>query len=324
MTSQSKERRFGAATTAAEVAEGIDLTGKVAIVTGASGGIGAETARVLAERGAHVTITARDAAKGRKVCEEIRGAVGEDRVDVMELRLDVAESVRSFARDFRSRHPALHILVGNAGVMACPLTRTAEGHELQFATNHLGHFLLAGLLAPALLAGAPARVVSLSSRGHRFSPVVFDDIHFERRPYDKWAAYGQSKTANVLFAVALDRRLGAAGVHANALHPGTIMTDLSRHMTSDDLHDLQSRMPGGKGFQFKSIEAGAATSVWAATAPELEGKGGLYLEDCHVSRPRRGSDDEEGYEAHAVDPDAAERLWQVSEEMVGERFDFGR
>ena len=322
MNSQTQERRFGVATTAAEVAEGIDLTGKVAIVTGASGGIGAETARVLAERGAHVTITARDAAKGRKVCEEIRGAVGEDRVDVMELRLDVAESVRSFARDFRARHPALHILVGNAGVMACPLTRTAEGHELQFATNHLGHFLLASLLAPALLAGAPARVVSLSSRGHRFSPVVFDDIHFERRPYDKWAAYGQSKTANVLFAVALDRRLGAAGVHANALHPGTIMTDLSRHMTADDLHDLQSRMPGGKGFQFKSIEAGAATSVWAATAPELEGKGGLYLEDCHLSRPRRGNDDEEGYEAHAVDPDAAERLWHVSEEMVGERFDF--
>jgi NAD(P)-dependent dehydrogenase (short-subunit alcohol dehydrogenase family) len=321
MTNETEKRRFGAATTAAEVAEGIDLTGKVAIVTGASGGIGAETARVLAEHGAHVTITARDRAKGRKVSDEIREAVGDDRVDVMELRLDVAESVRSFARDFRVRHPALHILVGNAGVMACPLTRTAEGYELQFATNHLGHFLLAGLLAPALLAGGPARVVSVSSRGHRFSPVVFDDIHFERRPYDKWAAYGQPKTANVLFAIALHRRLGAAGVNANALHPGTIRTDLARHLTADDISDLQSRMPGGKGFQFKSIEAGAATSVWAATAPELEGKGGLYLEDCHLSRPRRGNDDEEGYETHAVDPDAAERLWRVSEEMVGERFD---
>jgi NAD(P)-dependent dehydrogenase (short-subunit alcohol dehydrogenase family) len=157
----------------------------------------------------------------------------------------------------------------------------------------------------------------------RFSPVVFDDIHFERRPYDKWAAYGQSKTANVLFAVALDRRLGAAGVHANALHPGTIRTDLSRHLTADDIRDIQSRMPGGKGFQFKSIEAGAATSVWAATAPELEGKGGLYLEDCHLSRPRLGNDDEEGYEAHAVDPGSRRAtLWHVSEEMVFERFDY--
>ncbi len=320
MTTQMKERRFGAETTAAEAAEGIDLTGKVAIVTGASGGIGAETARVLAERGAHVTITARDRAKGQSVVEGIRESVGENRVDLMELNLDVPESVRSFAGEFGKRHPALHILICNAGVMGCPLTRTTQGYELQFATNHLGHFQLTGLLTPLLLAGAPARVVSVSSRGHRFSPVVFDDIHFERRPYDKWAAYGQSKTANALFAVALDHRHGARGVHANALHPGTIMTDLPRHMTADDLRDLQSRAPGGKGFQFKSIEAGAATSVWAATAPELEGKGGLYLEDCHVSRPRRGSDDEEGYEAHAADKQAAERLWRVSEEMVGERF----
>jgi NAD(P)-dependent dehydrogenase (short-subunit alcohol dehydrogenase family) len=191
---------------------------------------------------------------------------------------------------------------------------------MQFATNHLGHFLLAGLLTPLLIAGAPSRVVSVSSRGHRFSPVIFDDIHFEKRPYDKWESYGQAKTANVLFAVELDRRLQGMGVRANALHPGGIVTDLGRHLTEDDIKELMARAPGGK-MVWKTPEQGAATSVWAATAPELEGKGGLYLDDCQIAAERTSEDDPGGYEPYARDPEAARRLWTVSEEMVGERFE---
>ena len=179
-------------------------------MTGASGGLGAETARALAERGARVTLTARDVAKGEAAAEQIRKSTGNARVDVIALELMSLDSVRAFAKEFAARHGRLNVLINNAGVMACPLARTAEGWESQFATNHLGHFLLTGLLTPLLVASAPSRVISVSSRGHRFSPVVFDDIHFERRPYDKWSAYGQSKTANVLFAVELDRRLAAA------------------------------------------------------------------------------------------------------------------
>jgi NAD(P)-dependent dehydrogenase (short-subunit alcohol dehydrogenase family) len=205
-------------------------------------------------------------------------------------------------------------------VMACPLARTSEGWELQLATNHFGHFLLTALLAPALRAGAPARVVTVSSRGHRFSPVVFEDLHFERRPYDKWAAYGQSKTANVLFAVELDRRLSRAGVRGFALHPGAIVTELGRHLSRDDLAELRARSPGGRGLVWKQVPAGAATSVWAATAPELEGRGGLYLEDCHVAQVDDAEGAAGGVRSYALDPAAAKRLWSLSEAMVGQSF----
>jgi NAD(P)-dependent dehydrogenase (short-subunit alcohol dehydrogenase family) len=312
------DRSFGADSTAEEVSQGIDLSGKRALVTGASGGLGAETARVLALRGAAVTLTARDLAKGEAVAAEIRAGTGNDAVDVMSVELMDFASVRAFAKDYLARHAALQLLVNNAGVMACPLARSAEGYESQFATNHLGHFLLTGLLAPALLAGAPGRIVNLSSRGHRLSPVVFEDIHFDERPYDKWEAYGQAKTANVLFSVGLERRLAPAGVHANAVHPGVIMTELARHMGPSDIEDLQARTPGG--LSFKSIPAGAATSVWAATAPELEGRGALYLEDCGIAGLRSSDEDEVGVESYALDGEAAERLWSVSEELVGERF----
>jgi NAD(P)-dependent dehydrogenase (short-subunit alcohol dehydrogenase family) len=311
-------RDFGAETTAAEVVSGIDLSGKSAVVTGASGGLGAETARALASRGAQVTLTARDGPKAKKVAEEIVASTGNEAVDVMELHLDRPASVREFARAFRAARDSLDLLINNAGIMACPLERTDEGWELQFATNHLGHFLLTGLLAPLLRPGG--RVVSVSSRGHRFSPVVFDDIHFRKRPYDKWEAYGQSKTANVLFAVELDRRLRERGVRAFGLHPGAIMTELGRHLSPEDIEELQSRAPSGN-FVWKPVPAGAATSVWAATAPELEGQGGVYLEDCHVARPRRSDDDDEGYQAWAVDPEAAAHLWRVSEETLGESLD---
>src|SRR5215475_5481026 len=309
--------KFGAQTTASEVAAGIDLGGKVALVTGGSSGLGQETARVLAERGAQVILTARDMPKGEAVAEAIRASTGNQHVEVEELELGSLKDIRAFAERFLARHPSLHILVNNAGVMACPPAKTADGFELQFGSNHVGHFLLTCLLAPALRKGAPSRVVSVSSRGHHLSPVVFDDIEFERRPYDKWLAYGQAKTANVLFAVGLERRLGNHGVHANALHPGAILTELGRHLQTEDFAFLQER---NRGMKFKTVEAGAATSVFAATAPELEGRGGLYLEDCHIAAVNDAPDALDGVKSYALDPRNAERLWEVSESLVGERF----
>jgi NAD(P)-dependent dehydrogenase (short-subunit alcohol dehydrogenase family) len=309
--------KFGAETTASEVAEGIDLSGKVALVTGGSSGLGEETARVLAERGAQVILTARNMPKGETMAEGIRGSTGNRNVEVEELELGSLKDIRAFAQRFLARHPTLHIMVNNAGVMACPQAKTADGFELQFGSNHLGHFLAACLLAPALRNGAPSRVVSVSSRGHHLSPVVFDDIQFERRPYDKWLAYGQAKTANVLFAVGLDRRLGNRGVHANALHPGAILTELGRHLQPEDFEFLQKR---NRGMNFKSIEAGAATSVLAATAPELEGRGGLYLEDCQIATVNDEPGALSGVKSYALDPQNAERLWEVSETLDGERF----
>jgi NAD(P)-dependent dehydrogenase (short-subunit alcohol dehydrogenase family) len=311
---------FGADTTAGEVVAGIDLTGKTAIVTGASGGLGAETARALAQQGAHVTVAARNREKAEQVAGAIREATGNRHVDVLDLELASLESVRRAAAAYSATHSALSILVNNAGVMACPLGRTADGNELQFGTNHLGHFLLTGLLAPLLCAGSPARVVSVSSAGHRFSPIVFDDINYERRPYDKWEAYGQSKTANILFAIELDRRLRASGVRANAVHPGTIVTELGRHLNDDDIKQLSARAPGGKGFKWKTVASGAATATWAATAPELEDCGGHYMEDCHVAGPRQSADQMGGYELYAIEPEAAAKLWEVSERMVGQTF----
>jgi NAD(P)-dependent dehydrogenase (short-subunit alcohol dehydrogenase family) len=317
-------RRFDWQSTTDQVLEGIDLSGKVAIVTGASAGLGAESVRALAAHGASVTLAARDTRKAEQVAGMIRAAHPGAKLAVRELSLDRPDSVRAFAKGWLAENRALHLLLNNAGVMACPLARTAEGWEMQFATNHLGHFLLSALLAPALLAGAPARVGCTSSAGHRFSPVVFDDIHFERRPYDKWAAYGQAKTANVLHALGLDRRLAKRGVRAFGLHPGMIVTELGRHLKPEDIAELQARgrersSSGLAGW--KTPQQGAATQCWAVTAPELEGRGGLYLEDCQVSGtpPPPGSI---GAQPWALDPEAAERLWSVSEQTLGERFDW--
>ncbi|MEM7412042.1 MAG: SDR family NAD(P)-dependent oxidoreductase [Myxococcota bacterium] len=311
---------FGHDTTTEEVLEGLDLTGQRALVTGGSGGLGEETARALAAKGAEVIVTARDLAKGEAAIEGIRKATGNPKVSMEALELDSLDSIRAFADRFLSRYDALQLLINNAGVMACPQGKTQDGFEMQFGTNHLGHFLLTGLIAPALLRGAPARIVSVSSRGHQMSPVVFDDIHFENREYEKWSSYGQSKTANILFAVGLEKRLGDRGVHANALHPGMIATDLSRHMRKDDYEFLRERAASRGASKFKSVEAGAATSVWAASAPELEGRGGLYLEDCHVAGVDDAENAAEGVRAYALDPEAAERLWGVSEAAVGQTF----
>ena len=228
------------------------------------------------------------------------------------LDLGFLSSIRGFAERFLARHDELHLLVNNAGVMFTPFERTDDGFELQFGTNHLGHFLLTALLAPALLAGAPARVVNLSSGGHRASDIHWDDPNYETRPYDKFESYGQSKTANILFARELDARLGSHGVHAYAVHPGMIATDLGRHMTKDDVKELSAKFAAsGSRPAYKPVEAGAATSVWAAVAPELEGHGGAYLADCEVS------DDDAPWTRDAT---SAARLWELSEHLVGERF----
>ncbi len=305
---------LGFDTTTDEVLTGVDLSGRTAVVTGASAGLGRETARALAAAGAHVVLAVRDAdGKGEAAATTIRDQVPGASVEVGALDLTSLESVREFARWFLERHDRLDLLVNNAGVMATPFGRTVEGHELQFGTNHLGHFLLTNLLAPALLAAAPARVVNLSSAGHQGSDIVWDDVDYERRPYDKWEAYGQSKTANILFSVELDRRLASQGVHAYAVHPGMIVTELGRHLNRDDIKDLGERAKsrGTSLPAYKSVESGAATSVWVATTAELADRGAVYCEDCHVS---------DVHAPWALNPESATRLWALSETMVGQEF----
>ena len=319
---REESSRFGFESTAAEVAAGIDLAGKTAVVTGGSGGLGAETARVLASRGARIVVGARDVAKAEKVASEIRSATGRDAVEVAALELGSRASIRTFAESVLISYPAIHLLINNAGVMACPLQRIEHGYEMQLGTNHLGHFLLTGLLAPALRRGAPARVVCVSSSGHRFSTVHFDDPHYQTRPYDKWEAYGQSKTANIWHALELDRRLAPHGVRAFAIHPGAIMTELGRHLEPADIETLRARASGGGGIRWKQVPQGAATQVWAATAPELDGRGGLYLEDSHVAGPSQDLNAQRGYAPWAFDGEGAARLWPVSEQMVGAKFDW--
>lgn len=325
---QQEPSRFGFESTADEVAAGVDLRGRVAVVTGASSGLGVETARVFAARGATVVCAARDVGKAEAVADRIRGDTGNRAVEVVGLELGSLASIRTCAREILARHSAIHLLVNNAGVMACPLARTEDGFELQLGTNHLGHFLLTGLLAPALRRGAPARVVCVSSGGHRLGSVDFDDPHYRSRPYDKWQAYGQAKTANIWHALELDRRMGSDGVRAFAIHPGMIVTELGRHLTDDDRKALLARVAAratttsdAKPPRWKQPAQGAATQVWAATAPELEGRGGLYLEDCHVAGPSPEVNAPAGYAPWALDAAGAERLWGMSEEMVGERFE---
>ena len=293
-----------------EVLRGVDLTGRTALVTGVSAGLGVETARVLTSVGARVIGAARDLGKAKAALDGLD-------VELVELDLADLESVRRAAGEILDLAAELNVLVNNAGVMAPPLLRTAQGFELQLGTNHLGHFLLTRLLEPALMAGAPSRVVNVSSRGHLRAGMDADDPHWRTRPYDKWKAYGQSKTANVLFTVELERRWGPSGVHAYALHPGVIMTELSRHLTAEDLAALSSgARPGGGQLTLVDIPTGAATQVWAATSPELEGRGGLYLEDCSIGEPTPG-DGSAGYAPWAMDPEAAARLWEWSEREVG-------
>jgi NAD(P)-dependent dehydrogenase (short-subunit alcohol dehydrogenase family) len=312
---------FGFHSTAAEVAAGIDLSGKRAIVTGGSSGIGVETARVLAGAGADVTLAVRDTDAGDRTAADITASTGNPAVHVGRLDLADQASVAAFVASWSG---PLHRLVNNAGVMALPdLQLTPEGWEMQLATNHLGHFALAVGLHEALAAAGDARIVSLSSRGHLRSPVVFDDLNFASRPYDPWLAYGQSKTANVLFAVEATRRWGGDGITANAVHPGAIFgTNLSRHMDPEVLAGLRAAATG----RSKTLEQGAATSVLVATSPQLEGVGGRYFEDCNEATVLDPVDPDatSGVAAYALDPGNAERLWDVSLRMLQSAHASGR
>jgi NAD(P)-dependent dehydrogenase (short-subunit alcohol dehydrogenase family) len=299
---------FTAESTAAEVVRGIDLTGKRVVVTGGASGIGVETARALAGTGASVTLAVRNVDAGDRTAADITASTGNERVLVAPLDLADRASVASFVANWDG---PLHILVNNAGVMASPEMRTAQGWELQFATNHLGHFALAKGLYRALAAAEGARVVSVSSSAHLRSPVVFEDIHFLRREYEPWAAYGQSKTANVLFAVEATKRWASDGIAVNALMPGGIRTNLQRYITDDDLARMRAASGGGTAPRWKTPEQGAATSVLVATSPLLEGVSGRYFEDCNeagLNQPGTRT----GVAAYALDQQAAERLWQVS------------
>jgi NAD(P)-dependent dehydrogenase (short-subunit alcohol dehydrogenase family) len=299
---------FSAESTAAEVISGVDLTGKRAVVTGGASGIGVETARALAAAGAEVTLAVRNLVAGQETVEDIVATTDNKQVYVAALELADPASVRSFLAGWSG---PLHILVNNAGVMAPPLTRTPQGWELQFATNHLGHFGLTTGLHQALAAAGGARVVSVSSTGHLRSSVEWDDIHFERREYEPWLGYGQSKTSNILLAVEIATRWADDGIVANALHPGGIRTALQRHISEEVLNRMRATAPPGTSW--KSVQQGAATSVLLAASPVVAGVTGRYFEDCNEAVPNTDPAVRQGVAAYALDPENASRLWAVSE-----------
>ncbi|WP_328433424.1 SDR family NAD(P)-dependent oxidoreductase [Streptomyces sp. NBC_00425] len=303
---------FDAHSTADDVLAGVDLTGRLAIVTGGYSGLGLETTRSLTRAGAHVVVPARRPDTAREALD------GLDGVEVDELDLADLDSVRGFADRFLASGRTVDLLIGNAGVMACPETRVGPGWEAQFATNHLGHFALVNRLWPAIEPNG-ARVVAVSSRGHHFSGMRWDDVHW-RRGYDKWQAYGQAKTANVLFAGHLDRLARDRGVRAFSLHPGGIITPLQRHLPKEEMIergwiDEEGNVIAQEGF--KSAQQGAATQVWAATSAQLDGMGGVYLEDCDVAEPAGADDERTGVKEWATDPEQAARLWELSAELTG-------
>jgi len=305
--------RFDAQTTALQVVEGIDLSGRRALVTGGAGGIGLEIVRALATAHAEVIVADVDVAAGEKNLGELSAAT----IDLHALDLASFASIRAFAARVRDDGRAIDILINNAGVMACPLRRTTEGHELQFGVNYLGHWLLANELLPALERAGRARIVSVSSIGHRRSDIDFDDIDWQRRPYDKWAAYGQSKTACALLAVAWRARFAARGITCNAMNPGGSMTGLQRHMDRDEMMAVGYIDADGKVNQrWRSPAQCAATSVWLAVDPALDGVSGRYFEACNESGPPTPERPMTGVLPYALDPVRAERLWGVSETMA--------
>jgi len=308
---------FSAESTTDEVLDGLDLTGVNVVITGTSAGLGIETARSVAARGASVVGVVRDVDKARRNLDE----VGATNVQLYQADLASLASVRAFTDTFLGDgNDRIDVFIGNAGIMACPQETTADGFELQFGTNHLGHFVLVNRLLPLLLTGTPARIVMVSSAGHRFGDVSIDDPGFETTPYDPWIAYGRAKTANVLFAVELDRRLRDRGVRSAALHPGGIVTELGRHLTDDSINALLEAR-GAREMVWKSVPQGAATSVWAGFVASAEEVGGRYCEDCAVSPVIDDSDESPGVMRYAVDPDTAAALWAASEHLVGETFE---
>lgn len=312
---------FGYHSTAMEVAEGVDLTGKCAVVTGGYSGLGTETVRALASRGAHLIVGARRPDAAANVLDGMLG-----NITVLPLDLSDPASIDAFAVEVAGLADRCDLLVNNAAIMANPLTRDARGYESQFATNHLGHFQLTARLWPLLVAaakmGGAVRVVALSSVGHRLNGLDLDDLSFERREYEKWPAYGQAKSSNALFALQLDKRGEPLGIRAFAVHPGGIVTPLQRHLTMEEQTAMGWFDEDGNAHEsFKTVEQGAATSVWCAVSPLLEGMGGVYCEDCNIGAPAtehtsRGS----GVSPHIRDEGLAEGLWVKSEELTGVRF----
>jgi NAD(P)-dependent dehydrogenase (short-subunit alcohol dehydrogenase family) len=298
-----------------EVLSGVDLTGKIFVITGATSGLGLVTARGLASAGATVVVAGRDPQRLRSAAADITSETPTATVETVEMELDSLASVRSAAAQLGARFLRIDVLINNAGVMFTPFERTEDGFELQLGVNHLGHFELTRAVMPLLLSAESARVVNLSSDGHHIFDVDLDDPNWERQPYDKFKAYGSSKTANVLFSVALDARYRDRGVRSFAVHPGTVATSLSRHMSRDDMKAMMglgtvSSEPAAKPprLEVVSTEEGAATSVWAAVSDDLAGLGGLYLKECAVSDNAR---------PYATDPLRADRLWEVSEQLCG-------
>ncbi|MFT7684698.1 MAG: NAD(P)-dependent dehydrogenase (short-subunit alcohol dehydrogenase family) [Candidatus Azotimanducaceae bacterium] len=312
------ESSFGYRTGAMEIVADTNLLSKNAIVTGGYSGIGLETTRALASAGANVTIACRDIDRAKSVVAKLNESLGSVKVKAMQLDLSSLESIQSFSKSWLSENNELHILINNAAIMACPESKTNDGFEAQFGTNHLGHFSLTTQLLPALKRAGSSRVVCLSSTGHFLSPVVFDDINFEARPYDPWSSYGQSKTACALMARAIQDRYADLGIEAFSVHPGGIMTTLQRHMSEED---ITSRgwvdKEGNVNERFKTVEQGASTSVWAATAESLKGSGGVYLEDCGIATEHHEiPESRTGVMAYAIDSDNADRLWETSLQMI--------
>ena len=317
---------FGATSTTDEVLAGVDLRGKRVLVTGVSAGLGVETARALAAHGAHIVGAARDLAKAEAAswCAAGRSAG----IELVELDLASLASVRACAdRASSPKGAPLHLVIANAGIMAAPFGHTADGFELQFGTNHLGHFVLVNRIAPLMPAGA--RLVNLSSAGHRRADVDLADPNFEHQPYDPWVSYGRAKTANILFAVEFDRRHRERGVRATAVHPGGIRTELSRHLEPEARDQLLARIDaelaaqGLPPYRYKSVAQGAATSVWAGVVAPADEVGGRYCEDCHVTTLVTESPitvASGGVRPYALDPEHARALWTLSEDLVGERF----
>jgi len=320
------EDTFGATSTTDDVLSGVNLKGKRILVTGVSAGLGVETARALAAHGAQVVGAARDLGKAEVATAQVRNAAaaGGGSFEMVALDLANLKSVRACADTLLARGAPFDVLIANAGVMATPFGHTADGFETQFGTNHLGHFVLVNRIAPLIRAGG--RLVNLSSAGHRFANVDLEDPNFERTPYEPFVAYGRSKTANILFAVAFDRRHRARGIRAAAVHPGGIHTELGRHLDSSHAQTMveqinkQLAAEGKPPYQWKTIPQGAATSVWTAVVASADEVGGHYCENCHVGRVVADnvtiSVVSEGVRGYALDPNNAEALWDKSEQMV--------
>ena len=308
--------QFTRESTTDQVLEGISLEGKTAVVTGATSGLGLETARALASVGARVVILGRSANKLEAAAEQLKSLNLAGEIETGTLDLCDLDQIRNSASDLLQRFPEIHLLINNAGVMMCPLERTAQDFEMQFGTNHMGHFLFTCLIMPALLKGAPGRIVNLASAGHLYADINMDDPNYHSTPYEKWIAYGASKTANVLFAVGLDNRLKEKGIRSYAVHPGVIETELGRHMDDEE----SARFQQNPNIFHKSIPQGSATSVLAATSPDLEGQGAIYLEDCNIAKVNDDSAVPGGVRSYALNPERADRLWSISEDLVGEKF----